>query len=345
MHTNRNTIDRTALSRVKAVSGVKPPRGYDSPKSNKALASHFDSDVYVDPAEEIYTDPADDDIYAVPPEDEGEELYAVPPELSDEESEQHYKVPKQGLSSYKMNGEVQQGTSQNKAGDSGERHGSGESKEAAKRGDKPIAARRSPDKQVSFTRSSEVTKVSTTAGVKTTGVATSVNGPTSSSPRKGSMPEDKATTTQSDGSASKPKKSIYDDTVFDTETLKRQDKTSDEVVEEPDAVYENTNFDQDASLATVAVPLKKPPISKIPQASKRHKPKKHTPDDYEDLEHFEGKSPTELIPAMDDYVDMDGTEHNMYVAQEEFQPAAANSPSNPLSPSTSAVPGPQGISH
>ena len=317
------------MSRVKAVSSAKPPRGYDSPKSNAALASHFDSDVYVDPAEEIYTNPADDDIYAVPPEDEGEELYAIPPELSDEEDDQHYKVPKAALASHKMNGEAHQGALQ-KAGS--KRRGSGDSKEAAK---VPTAVRRSPDKQVSFTSSGEVTKTSTTAGVKTTGVATSVNGSTSSSPRKGSMPEDKATA-QSDGSATKPKKSIYDDTVFDTDTLKRQDKASDD----PDAVYENTNFDQDTSAATVAIPLKKPPISKISQASKRHKPKKHTPDDYEDLEHFEGKSPTELIPALDDYVDMDGTEHNMYVAKEEFQPV--NSPSNPLSPPVSVVPGPQG---
>ena len=328
---------------MKAVSSVKPPRGYDSPKSNAALASHFDSDVYVNPAEEIYTDPADDDIYAVPPEDEGEELYAVPPELSDEEDDQrqqHYKVPKSALASYKMNGEAHQGASQ-KA--DGERHGSG----GSNGGDKPTAARRlldggKLDKQVSFTSSGEVAKTSTTAGVKTTGVATSVNGTTSSSPRKG---EDKAAA-QSGDSPTKPKKSIYDDTVFDTETLKRQDKAGNDV-NEPDAVYENTNFDQDQSAATVAVPLKKPPISKISQASKRHKPKKHTPDDYEDLEHFEGKSPTELIPALDDYVDMDGTEHNMYVAKEEFQrhgsdDMSVNSPSNPLSPSASVVPGPQG---
>lgn len=346
MHTTRNTIDRTALSRVKGVSGIKPPRGYDSPKSNVALASHFDSDVYVNPAEEIYTNPADDDdIYAVPPEDDGEELYAIPPELSDEEDNQHYKVPKTALTSYKMNGEAHQGASQ-KAGS--ERHGSSEVSKAA--GDKPVPMRRSPEKQVSFTSSGEVSKT-ITAGVKTTGVATSVNGSTSSSPRKGSLPEDKATAQQSaDGSAAtKPKKSIYDDTVFDTETLKRQDKASSGDggdgggdIDEPDAVYENTNFDQDPVAATVvSIPLKKPPISKISQASKRHKPKKHTPDDYEDLEHFEGKSPTELIPALDDYVDMDGTEHNMYVVKEELQPA--NSPSNPLSPLASAVPQPQGI--
>jgi hypothetical protein len=326
---------------------VKPPRGYDSPKSNVALASHFDSDVYVNPAEAIYTNPADDDdIYAVPPEDEGEELYAVPPELSDEEDDQHYKVPKVAL---RMNGEAHQGASQ-KAGS--ERRGSSEVSKAA---DKPIAAtRRSPEKQVSFTSSGEVAKT-IIAGVKTTGIATSVNGPTSSSPRKGSIPEDKATTQSTDGSATtKPKKSIYDDTVFDTETLKRQDKTSSsgsggDDVDEPDAVYENTNFDQDtvaatATVATVAIPpLKKPPISKVPQASKRHKPKKHTPDDYEDLEHFEAKSPNELIPALDDYVDMDATEHNMYVAKEELQPA--NSPSNPLSPHASVVPQPQGKAH
>ncbi len=342
----RNTIDRTALSRV------KPPRGYDSPKSNVALASHFDSDVYVNPAEAIYTNPADDDdIYAVPPEDEGEELYAVPPELSDEEDDQHYKVPKAALTSYRMNGEAHQGASQ-KAGS--ERRGSSEVSKAA---DKPIAAaRRSPEKQVSFTSSGEVAKT-IIAGVKTTGIATSVNGPTSSSPRKGSIPEDKATAQSADGSATtKPKKSIYDDTVFDTETLKRQDKASSGDgdggdggggdVDEPDAVYENTNFDQDTVAATATViipPLKKPPISKVSQASKRHKPKKHTPDDYEDLEHFEGKSPTELIPALDDYVDMDATEHNMYVAKEELQPA--NSPSNPLSPHVSVVPQPQGKAH
>ena len=333
------------MSRVKGVSGIKPPRGYDSPKSNVALASHFDSDVYVNPAEAIYTNPADDDdIYAVPPEDDGEELYAVPPELSDEEDDQHYKIPKAALTSYKMNGEAHQGQgASQKAGS--ERRGSGEVSKAA--GDKPVAMRRSPEKQVSFTNSGEVAKT-IIAGVKTTGVATSVNGSTSSSPRKGSLPEDKATTQQSaDGSAAtKPKKSIYDDTVFDTETLKRQDKASSGVggdVDEPDTVYENTNFDQDTVAATVvSIPLKKPPISKISQASKRHKPKKHTPDDYEDLEHFEGKSPTELIPALDDYVDMDGTEHNMYVAKEELQPA--NSPSNPLSPLASAVPPPQGKS-
>lgn len=328
------------MSHVKPVSGVKPPRGYDSPKSNAALASHFDSDVYVDPAEAIYTNPADDDIYAVPPEDEGEELYAVPPELSDEEDDQHYKVPKAAIATYKMNGEAHQGISQ-KAGS--ERRASGESQEASKRDDRSTAVGSSPDKQVSFANSGEVAKTSKSAGVKTTGVATSVGGPTSSPPRKGSMPEDKATP-QSDGSATKPKKSIYDDTVFDTETLKRQDKASDDA-KEPDVVYENTNFDQDTAAATdtVAIPLKRPPISKISQASQRHKPKKHTPDDYEDLEHFEGKSPTELIPALDDYVDMDGTEHNMYVAKEEFQ--AANSPSNPLSPPASVVPGPQGNSH
>ena len=292
----------------------------------------------------IYTNPADDDIYAVPPEDEEEELYAVPPELSDEEEDQgqHYKVPKSALNSYLMNGDAHQGASPKEGG---ERHGSG----GSKGGDKPTAAKRlldggKSDKQVSFTSSGEVAKTSVTAGVKTTGVATSVNGSTSS-PRKG---EDKAAA-QSGGSATKPKKSIYDDTVFDTETLKRQDKAGDDV-KDPDAVYENTNFDQDESTAAVTVPLKKPPISKISQASKRHKPKKHTPDDYEDLEHFEGKSPTELIPALDDYVDMDGAEHNMYVAKEEFQrhgsgDMSINSPSKPLSPPASVVPGPQGKSH
>ena len=337
-HINRNTIDRTALNRVKPVSGgAKPPRGYDSPKSNVALASHFDSDVYVSAAEKIYTNPADDEIYAVPPEDKEDELYAVPPELSDEEDQgQHYMVPRSSLTSYKMNGEAHQGGIQKAGG----------GKEGSKSGDKSTAGKL--EKQVSFTSSGEVAKTAMTAGVKTTGVATSASGSTSSSPRKGSLAEDKAA--QSSTGGTKPKRSIYDDTVFDAETLKRQGGKAGDAKEDPDAVYENTNFDQDIPVVTipvVTIPLKKPPISKISQASKRHKPKKHTPDDYEDLEHFEGKTSTELIPALDDYVDMDGTEHNMYVAKEEFQRRGSdfspvNSPSNPLSPPASVSSGPQG---
>ena len=332
---------------MKLASIVKPPHGYDSPKSNAALASYFDSDVYVTAAEPIYTNPNDDDIYAVPPEDEGEELYAVPPELSDEEEDQgqHYKVPRSALNSYcRVNGEAHLVCATQKSA-SNESHKDG-SKEASKGGTKSSSNGSKFEKQVSFTSSGEFARSSITAGVKTTGVATSVNGSTSLLLRKGSMAEDRATQSGSGSSPTKPKRSIYDDTVFDTETMKHQDGAAGgdamaSVMEDPDAVYENTNFDQVESSPTVVTsPLKKPPISKISQSSKRHKPKKHTPDDYEDLEHFEGKSPTELIPALDDYVDMDGsTEHNVYVAKEEFRrhgsevsDSSVNSPSNPLSP-------------
>ena len=357
-HTNRNTIDRTALSRVKPASIAKPPHGYDSPKSNAALASHFDSDVYVTSAEPIYTNPDDDDIYAVPPEDEGEELYAVPPELSDEEEDQgqHYKVPRSALNSYcKVNGEGLHlvCTTQKPAGSEGHKDSS---KEASKGGTKSSSNCGKFEKQVSFTSSGEFARSSTTTGVKTTGLATSVNGSTSLLLRKGSTSEDKAAQSGSGSAPTKPKRSIYDDGVFDAETMKRQDSAAGgdamtSAMEDPDAVYENTNFDQELSPTTVTSPLKKPPISKIFQTSKRHKPKKHTPDDYEDLEHFEGKSLTELIPALDDYVDMDGTEHNVYVAKEEFQrhgsevsDTSVNSPSNPLSP-CSTTSGPSGKSY
>ena len=370
IHTNRNTIDRTALSKTKPNFSRL---GYDSPKSNPILASKFDDDVYIDPDEQIYTDPAED-IYAEPPEGD-DDIYAIPPELSDEEEqEQHYKAPRPLLTAYKMNGDAHIGSARKAGSEERERN----SREASVESEGSSAPRRpgdvgKPNAHASFNGSGEVTGAAPTK-VKTTAVSTSSNSSACSAPRKGSLIEDSGVTTSvgsqsTTNGASKPKHSIYDDTVFDTDLPKEAAASDmppsdrDATADKDDAVYENTNFDVENSSIVKKAPapapakktslLKKAPLANMPsQSSVRHKPRRHTPDEYEDLENFEGKSPTELIPALDDYVDMEGSEHNTYVPTEEFQrrgsdfsEPSATSPKNelnPVSPAANAIPEPQG---
>ena len=319
----RNTLDRTLLDRVKPNSRKLPP-GYASPKTNAALASHFDSDVYVDPAEEIY---------AVPPEDEDEELYAIPPELDDDEiNAPNYSVPRpvEELTNG-LNGGFNQVT------------------------DSVTQKRNSqdgPDGVTSPRKSNDGGKVgvrTTPGGVKTDAASTANSFTSSSSSKSGESLSDSQPAA---GGVTKPKPSIYDDTVFENDPSKQtENRTTATAVEDDDAVYENTDFDH-VEISKPPMLLKKAPIAttNLIQSPTRHKPKKHTPDDYEDLEYFEGKSPTELIPAMDDYVDMDGTEHNTYVATEELQRRGSDlndtpvaSPRLPVSPVASAIPAPQGM--
>ena len=260
------------------------PPGYDSPRSNPALASHFDSDVYVDPAEEIY---------ALPPEDDEEEIYTIPPELSDDEDQtNHYKVPRP------LNG--------GNTAYLGSVHKAGviaSAQEGSVGTDRLSAPRRSID-------------AGKPGAVKTNALSTTANSSTASTSSKSD--ERAAPAMAGSQGGTKPKPSIYDDTVFENDDSKPTVATdSNPAIDDDDAVYENTEFDQE-TIARASL-LKRPPIAKVIQSPTRHKPKKHTPDDYEDLEHFEGKSPTDLIPALDDYVDMDGCEHNTYVASEEFQ--------------------------
>lgn len=310
-HDDRNTIDRTALNRVKPVSNkVTVPPGYDSPRSNAALALHFDSDVYVDPADEIY---------AIPPDDGDDELYAIPPELSDEEDHsQPSKLPPQStpFQGNRMNGHAHPMTETN--------------------GVKGFKKLSPPRKSVEPAVSSNGSRV-----VKTSiNDATGSTPPTSGDSKVSDSPRDSG-----DSSAAKSKPSIYDDTVFDNDNSKQA--ASDSFADDG-AVYENTDFDQDSTVKSTLAKRGTISSTKSVQSPTRHKPKRHTPDDYEDLEDFEGKSPTDLIPALDDYVDMDGCEINMYVASEDLKHRGSDysdtptlSPRNPLSPG-STIPVPPG---
>ena len=314
---NRNTIDRTALSRVKPISNkITVPPGYDSPRSNAALASHFDSDVYVDPADEIY---------AVPPEDGDEELYAIPPELSDEEDEG--KLSKSLPQSTPFQANRMNGHADPMAETNGVK-----SSEILSTLRKSVDSGKSSLPAGSSNGSRVVKTVANDAA-------------TSKSPTSGDSKVSDTIQDGGDSSVAKPKPSIYDDTVFDNDNSKQPTKDS---FADVDAVYENTDFDQDSVVKSTLTKRGSISPTKPVQSPTRYKPKRHTPDDYEDLENFEGKSPTDLIPALDDYVDMDGCEVNMYVASEElkrrgsdFSDTSTLSPRNPLSPG-SAIPAPPG---
>ena len=249
----------------------------------------------------------------MPPEDDEEEIYTIPPELSDEEDQaNHYNVPRP------MNGHTLAGTTQN-----GYHEGAGASR--------LTAPRRSIDTGKAV---GEKVKISTSS------LTTARSCSTDSNPN-------------SANDVGKSKPSIYDDTVFendDSKAVAANEESAPLANDDDDAVYENTEFDQEIIVKPSLLKKGPVPVSKSNYSPTqiRHKPKKHTPDDYEDLEHFEGKSPTELLPALDDYVDMDATEHNMYVASEEltrrgsdFSDTPALSPRTPLTPAP-AVPGPRG---